>query len=108
MQPRTNTHRGYSDAARRGELTHPCPDGRETGNPAFSHEFRAAAGQQGMTQSILVTGGAGYIGSHACKALAAAGYRPVVYDNLSRGHREAVRWGPLVEGDLHDSPRLSA
>src|SRR5947207_7420688 len=61
-----------------------------------------------MTQSILVTGGAGYIGSHACKVLAAAGYRPVVYDNLSRGHREAVRWGPLVEGDLHDSPRLSA
>src|SRR5205085_119336 len=64
-------------------------------------------GQHGMTQSILVTGGAGYVGSHACKALAAAGYRPVVYDNLSRGHREAVRWGPLVEGDLDDSPRLS-
>src|SRR2546430_11530769 len=61
-----------------------------------------------MTQSILVTGGAGYVGSHACKALAGAGYRPVVYDNLSRGHREAVRWGPLVEGDLHDSPRLAA
>ena len=78
------------------------------GNPAFSHEFGTAAGRHGMTQSILVTGGAGYIGSHACKVLAAAGYRPVVYDNLSRGHREAVRWGPLVEGDLHDSPRLSA
>jgi len=60
-----------------------------------------------MSQSILVTGGAGYVGSHACKALAAAGYRPVVYDNLSRGHREAVRWGPLVEGDLHDSARLA-
>src|SRR5580700_565366 len=65
------------------------------------------AGQGGMAQSILVTGGAGYVGSHACKALAAAGYRPVVYDNLSRGHREAVRWGPLVEGDLHDSARLA-
>jgi UDP-glucose-4-epimerase GalE len=61
-----------------------------------------------MTQAILVTGGAGYVGSHACKALAGAGYLPVVYDNLSRGHREAVRWGPLVEGDLHDSPRLAA
>jgi UDP-arabinose 4-epimerase len=61
-----------------------------------------------MSQSILVTGGAGYVGSHACKALASAGYRPVVYDNLSRGHREAVRWGPLVEGDLHDRPRLAA
>jgi UDP-arabinose 4-epimerase len=60
-----------------------------------------------MSQSILVTGGAGYVGSHACKALAAAGHRPVVYDNLSRGHRAAVRWGPLVEGDLHDSGRLA-
>ncbi|MBV9862302.1 MAG: UDP-glucose 4-epimerase GalE [Alphaproteobacteria bacterium] len=59
-----------------------------------------------MTQSVLVTGGAGYIGSHACKALARAGYRPVAYDNLSRGHREAVRWGPLVEGDVADRPRL--
>lgn len=61
-----------------------------------------------MSQSILVTGGAGYIGSHACKALARAGYRPVVYDDLSRGHREAVRWGPLVEGDIGDTPRLAA
>ena len=60
-----------------------------------------------MSQSILVTGGAGYVGSHACKALAAAGYQPVVYDNLSRGHAAAVRWGPLVEGDLHDRIRLA-
>src|SRR4051812_49616472 len=60
-----------------------------------------------MSKSILVTGGAGYVGSHACKALAAAGYRPVVYDNLSRGHAEAVRWGPLVEGDLTDARRLA-
>ena len=61
-----------------------------------------------MPDSILVTGGAGYVGSHACKALAQAGYRPVVYDNLARGHREAVCWGPLVEGDLHDAARLIA
>jgi UDP-arabinose 4-epimerase len=61
-----------------------------------------------MSRSILVTGGAGYVGSHACKSLAAAGYRPVVYDNLSRGHRAAVKWGPLVEGDLHDRDRLIA
>jgi UDP-arabinose 4-epimerase len=61
-----------------------------------------------MSQSILVTGGAGYIGSHACKVLAHAGYRPVVFDNLSRGHREAVRWGPFVEGDLADRVRLCA
>lgn len=59
-----------------------------------------------MSRSILVTGGAGYIGSHACKALARAGYTPVVYDNLSRGHRHAVRWGPLIEGDLADKTRL--
>ena len=60
-----------------------------------------------MLQSILVTGGAGYVGSHACKALAAAGYRPVVYDSLSRGHRGAVKWGPLIEGDLHERDRLT-
>jgi UDP-arabinose 4-epimerase len=61
-----------------------------------------------MLQSILVTGGAGYVGSHACKALAAAGCRPVVYDSLARGHRGAVKWGPLIEGDLHDRDRLVA
>jgi UDP-glucose-4-epimerase GalE len=52
--------------------------------------------------AILVTGGAGYIGSHTCKLLAAAGFLPVVLDNLEYGHRWAVRWGPLVEGDLGD------
>jgi UDP-glucose-4-epimerase GalE len=57
---------------------------------------------------ILVTGGAGYIGSHACKALAARGYQPIVYDNLSRGHRWAVRWGPLEIGDIADATRLRA
>jgi UDP-arabinose 4-epimerase len=61
-----------------------------------------------MSQSVLVTGGAGYIGSHACKALARAGYLPVTYDNLSRGHRHAVRWGPLVEGDLADRETVAA
>jgi UDP-arabinose 4-epimerase len=59
-----------------------------------------------MALSILVTGGAGYIGSHACKALARAGYNPVVFDNLSRGHREAVRWGPLIKGNLADRDML--
>jgi UDP-glucose-4-epimerase GalE len=56
--------------------------------------------------AILVTGGAGYVGSHACKALAAAGYTPVTYDNLGRGHRELVRWGPLEVGELADRARL--
>src|SRR5262245_51818760 len=55
---------------------------------------------------VLVTGGAGYIGSHTCKALARAGHEPVVFDNLSTGHREAVRWGELIVGDLGDAPAL--
>jgi UDP-arabinose 4-epimerase len=52
--------------------------------------------------SILIVGGAGYIGSHTAKLVAASGRRPVVFDNLVYGHREAVKWGPLVEGDLAD------
>jgi UDP-arabinose 4-epimerase len=60
-----------------------------------------------MAKNILVTGGAGYIGSHACKALANAGYTPIAYDNLVYGHRAAVRWGPLVEGDLADRTLLA-
>ena len=56
--------------------------------------------------TVLVTGGAGYIGSHACRALTAAGYQPVVYDNLSTGHRGFVA-GPLVTGDLLDGATLA-
>lgn len=52
--------------------------------------------------NLLVTGGAGYIGSHTAKALAQAGHSPVTYDNLSTGHRWAVRWGPFVKGDVAD------
>jgi UDP-arabinose 4-epimerase len=51
-------------------------------------------------KNILVTGGAGFIGSHTCKALANAGYVPIVYDNLERGHQWAVKWGPFVKGDV--------
>lgn len=57
--------------------------------------------------TILVTGGAGYIGSHTCKALAAKGYRPVVFDNLSVGHQEFVKWGELVKGDVRDTGLLA-
>jgi UDP-arabinose 4-epimerase len=57
---------------------------------------------------VLVTGGAGYIGSHTCKALARAGYIPVVYDNLAYGHRWAVKWGPFEEGDILDGARLES
>src|SRR5687767_6230433 len=53
-------------------------------------------------KNVLVTGGAGYIGSHTAKALAAAGFHPIVIDNLSAGHRWAVQWGPLAEGDISD------
>lgn len=60
------------------------------------------------TRPILITGGAGYIGSHVCKALAAAGHLPVCFDNLSSGHRWAVQWGPLEEADLSDARRLDA
>jgi UDP-glucose-4-epimerase GalE len=57
--------------------------------------------------SVLVTGGAGYVGSHACKALKAAGFLPVTYDNLGRGHPELVRYGPLEVGDIRDATRLA-
>jgi UDP-arabinose 4-epimerase len=57
-------------------------------------------------RSVLVTGGAGYIGSHACKALARAGYLPIVYDNLSHGHEWAVKWGPFQRGDILDRARV--
>ena len=61
-----------------------------------------------MTIPILVTGGAGYVGAHACKALASRGYRPITFDNLVHGHREAVQWGPLEIGDIADRARLDA
>ena len=55
-----------------------------------------------MTGTVLVTGGAGYVGSHTAKALARAGYQPVTLDNLSRGFAHAVKWGPLEQGDILD------
>ena len=57
---------------------------------------------------VLVTGGAGFIGAHACKTLAEAGALPVAYDNLSTGHADAVRWGPLVRGDVRDRGALAS
>ena len=64
-----------------------------------------------MTNSkprVLVTGGAGYIGSHACRSLAEAGFDPVAYDNMVYGHSWAVQWGDLVEGDVADRDTLMA
>lgn len=56
--------------------------------------------------NVLVIGGAGYVGSHTCKALKLAGYTPITYDNLSNGHEWAVKWGPLERGDIRDRARL--
>jgi UDP-glucose-4-epimerase GalE len=60
-----------------------------------------------MAKTVIVTGGAGYIGSHACKALAKAGFVPVVYDNLSLGFEESVLYGPLEIGDVRDEVRFA-
>jgi UDP-arabinose 4-epimerase len=57
---------------------------------------------------VLVTGGAGYIGSHCCKALAEAGFQPVVFDDLHTGHESFVRWGPFIQGDVRDGAALRA
>ncbi len=59
-------------------------------------------------ENILVTGGAGYIGSHACLALAEAGYNPVTFDNLSTGWQDAVQFGPFVQGDLNSYADVAA
>ena len=58
-------------------------------------------------KTVFVTGGAGYVGAHCCKAFAQAGWQVVVYDNLSRGWRDFVKWGPLIEGDLLDQDMLN-
>jgi UDP-glucose-4-epimerase GalE len=60
-----------------------------------------------MNKKILVTGGAGYIGSHTCKILADAGYEPIVFDNLSTGNQNFVRWGPLIIGDICNIDQIS-
>jgi len=57
--------------------------------------------------AVLVTGGAGYIGSQVCKTLAKAGFLPIAYDNLSTGHAYAVKWGQFVEADLADREALN-
>ncbi|KQV73009.1 UDP-glucose 4-epimerase GalE [Rhizobium sp. Root1220] len=57
-------------------------------------------------ETVLVVGGAGYIGSHTCLDLANKGFKPVVFDNFSNGHREFVKWGPAEEGDIRDRARI--
>lgn len=59
-----------------------------------------------LNKRILVVGGAGYIGSHACKVLAQCGYEPIVFDNLCMGHEGMVKWGPFIKGDILDKEHL--
>lgn len=59
-----------------------------------------------MRRVVLVAGGAGYVGSHACLALSQAGFAPVTYDNLNNGHANFVKWGMLEQGDIRDAARL--
>src|ERR1700751_4530657 len=68
--------------------------------------LRAGYRRVSAMRKVLVTGGAGYIGSHTCKALRRVGFEPIVYDNLSRGNQWAVKYGPLEVGHLADSARL--
>ncbi|WP_193182385.1 UDP-glucose 4-epimerase GalE [Nisaea sediminum] len=72
---------------------------------ASSHDRRVGGAARPV---VLVTGGAGFIGSHTCKALSRAGYLPVTYDDLSNGIAAAVRWGPLEIGDIRDEARLNS
>lgn len=78
-----------------------CTIGQEDFDEPLRHERLKSKG------NILVTGGAGYVGAHACKALAEAGFKPITIDNLSRGHRWTVKWGPLEVGDVADAKRLT-
>jgi NAD dependent epimerase/dehydratase family len=77
---------------------------RSLQNRPFHSPPRSYSDKNNLRQ--FITGGAGYIGSHACKALAASGFVPITYDNLSRGNRWAVKWGPLEEGDIGDAERV--
>lgn len=61
-----------------------------------------------MSDTVLVTGGAGYIGAHACKVLARAGFTPVTFDNLNTGWEEAVKYGPFFKGDLMNRADVDA
>jgi UDP-arabinose 4-epimerase len=74
----------------------------------LDEQIREASNEESelSMKTILVTGGAGFVGSHACKALARAGYLPVTLDNLERGHEWAVKWGPLERADLRDEEEL--
>ena len=61
-----------------------------------------------MIKKILVIGGAGYIGANACKVIRQSGREPIVFDNFSSGHRHAVKWGDMIEGDIRNETEIHA
>ncbi len=82
---------------------------RKGNRPTVKGKKKAAPrGVRSVSSHVIVTGGAGYVGSHVCKALAAEGFVPVAVDNLERGHQWAVKWGPFEHGDIQDQARLEA
>ena len=82
-------------------------DAAPRGDGCGSSRFECEDGMKNAgTNTVLVTGGAGYIGSHTCKILAQEGYLPVAFDNLSSGHAWAAKWGPLERGDILDRAAL--
>jgi UDP-arabinose 4-epimerase len=100
---------GYRDRLRSAALDAPIAEVSALQRPPEPKRHAARQLEWNRTvKRVLVTGGAGYIGSHTCKCLAARGIEPVVYDNLSRGHADAVRWGPLVQGDISDRDKLQS
>jgi UDP-glucose-4-epimerase GalE len=101
--------RGHSGARQKKHFGRREADPRLLNPTGSQHGFGITGGWSiDQMKNILVTGGAGFIGSHTCKALERAGYLPITYDDLSRGHASAVRFGPLEVGDIADGERLAA
>lgn len=94
------THRAYSTSTK---WLQP-----EVRNSYEASPVQSIGRRESGAMRVLITGGAGFIGSHTAKLLAQSGYQPVVYDNLSTGHLSAVRWGPIIVGDLSNTPLLTA
>src|SRR5713101_1037894 len=83
-------------------------DREPAANVVVGHQMAQRVLKGPSMGSVLVTGGAGFISSHTCKALAAHGFLPVAFDNLSKGHADFVRWGPFVQGDILNPADLDA
>src|SRR5579875_229740 len=94
------SHRSYSTSTKR--LRHQVRTSYDTAADVSRER------KESNSMRVLITGGAGFIGSHTAKLLARSGFEPVVFDNLSTGHLSAVRWGPIVVGDLSDTALLTA